>query len=97
MKLTAKQTERTAAQIGAQALPDDHPVVPELTGLFGEHTFFLHQDGLEIVELAEPGADGARVTLVNLASWADGDRTRLAPHAPEVTALHAMLEADGAG
>ena len=41
MKLTSAQVERTLGQIQAQAIPDDHPVVPQLNDLFGEHTFFL--------------------------------------------------------
>jgi hypothetical protein len=43
MKLTSAQVERTLGQFEAQAIPDDHPVVPQLNDLFGEHTFFLEQ------------------------------------------------------
>jgi hypothetical protein len=35
-------------QCEAQAIPDDHPVIPQLNDLFGEHTFFL-----------DPGTSGA--------------------------------------
>ena len=48
MKLNAAQVERTLKQFDAQALPDDHPVVPELNSLFGDHTFFLDSDGLNV-------------------------------------------------
>jgi hypothetical protein len=41
MKLTSTQIERTIGQFEAQAIPEDHPVVPQLNDLFGEHTFFL--------------------------------------------------------
>ena len=52
MKLTSAQVERTLSQFETQAIPDDHPVVPQLNSLFGEHTFFLDSHGLNIVELA---------------------------------------------
>ena len=43
MKLTPTQVERTLSQFEAQAIPDDHPAVPQLNELFGEHTFFVDQ------------------------------------------------------
>ena len=50
MKLTSAQVERTLSQFRAEAIPDNHPVVPQLNNLFGEHTFFLDSKGLNIVE-----------------------------------------------
>jgi hypothetical protein len=35
MKLTSAEVERTLGQFEAQAIPDDHPVVPQLNDLFG--------------------------------------------------------------
>ena len=46
MKLTSAQVERTLGQFEARAIPDDHPVIPQLNDLFGEHTFFLDRKGL---------------------------------------------------
>ena len=54
MKLSSSQVERTLYQLQAQALPDNHPSVPELNRVFGEHTFFLDGSGLHIVEPAVP-------------------------------------------
>ena len=54
MKLSSSQVERTLHQLEAQALPDNHPSVPELNRVFGEHTFFLDGSGLHIVEPAVP-------------------------------------------
>ena len=71
MKLTSAQVERTLGQFEAQAIPDDHPVVPQLNDLFGEHTFFLDSNGLNIV--------------MNLASWSDANPTDLELHDPEPT------------
>ena len=45
MKLNSAQLERTLGQFEAPAIPDDHPVIPQLNDLFGEHTFFLDATG----------------------------------------------------
>jgi hypothetical protein len=55
MKLTSAQVERTLTQFEGDVIPDNHPVVPQLNSMFGEHTFFLDSHGLNIVEPAEVG------------------------------------------
>jgi hypothetical protein len=90
MKLTSTQIERTLSQFEAKALPDSHPIVPRLTELFGEHTFFLDSNGLNIVEPTAEAAQEARV--VNLANWSDANLSSLAPHEPEVTDAIVELE-----
>ena len=93
MKLSAKQTARTADEIGANPVPENHPVVTQLARIYGDHTFFVDGEGLEIVEArgAEDGADNA-ACVVKLASWMDDERTRLAPHEPEATDVVVMLD-----
>ena len=46
-----------------------------MNNIFGEHTFFLDNNGLYIVEkLAEPEEAGAPIVrVVKLASWTDPD------------------------
>ena len=87
MKLTSTQVERTLSQFEAQALPDSHPMVPQLSELFGDHTFFLDSNGLNIVEPAgeAPPVGVQAMRVVNLASWGDTTHTRLKPHEPEAT------------
>jgi hypothetical protein len=86
MKLTSAQVERALSQFEAEAIPEDHPVVPQLNRLFGDHTFFLATNGLNIVEPAETSRSGIKsATVVNLASWDDGNPTSLEPHEPEPT------------
>jgi len=87
MKLTSAQVERTLMQFEAQAVPSNHPAVPQLSEMFGDHTFFLDSNGLNIVEPVEAGPDTGTqpVQVVNLANWADETLTRLAPHEPEPT------------
>lgn len=85
MKLSSAQIEHTLPQIGAQALPDNHPAVSELKGMFGDHTFFLGREGLHIVEAGATTEDSALANVVNLANWTSEERTALVPHKPEVT------------
>ena len=91
MRLTSAQVERALDQFEAQAIPDDHPVTAQLSDLFGEHTFFLNTEGLNVVEPAEPTADGEIGKVVNLADWTDESQTRLSPHPPQVTAIVVVL------
>lgn len=92
MKLTPRQVQRTLDQFEAQAIPESHPAMPELTGLFGEHTFFLDGQGLNIVEpVPSDGAETGRV--INLANWTDASWTKLSPHEPEPTAIAVDLAA----
>jgi hypothetical protein len=87
MKLNAAQIERTMNQFEAQALPDSHPAIQELSSLFGDHTFLLDSNGLNILEPAEgmpkSGVQAARV--INLANWSDENLNKLSPHEPEPT------------
>lgn len=85
MRLTSTQVERTLRQFEAQPIPDNHPALAQLNRLFGDHTFFLDSNGLNIVEPAEPQAGVEAGKVVNLASWSDPNFTTLAPHEPEST------------
>ena len=91
MRLTSSQVERALNQFDAQAIPEDHPVMMQLSELFGDHTFFLNTEGLNVVEPAEATQDGETGKVVNLADWADESLTRLSPHPPQVTDVVLML------
>ena len=96
MKLNSALVERTLNQFEAQAIPDSHPAVAQLNSLFGDHTFFLNADGLNIVEPTEATNSGAQTAqVVRLAEWKDAERTSLVPHEPEPTDVIVMLGADG--
>src|SRR5262249_12478019 len=93
MKLNSSQVEQTLMQLEAQVIPDDHPLVPKLNELFGDHTFFLDSNGLNVVEPNEsPHAGVSAGTVVNLASWRDSQLTSLVPHEPEPTEVVVILE-----
>jgi hypothetical protein len=88
MKLNSAQLERTLGQFEARAIPDDHPVIPQLSDLFGEHTFLLDSHGLNIVEPVEAGESAM---VVNLGHWSDDSRSDLELHEPEATDVVIML------
>jgi hypothetical protein len=94
MKLTSEQVTRTINQFEVQALPDSHPAIPQLRELFGEHTFLLDANGLNILEPddANPRGRVQAARVVNLANWSDETLTRLAPHEPEATGTIIELE-----
>jgi hypothetical protein len=80
--------------LNAEAIPADHPVMPQLERLFGDHTYFLDSNGLNIVEPAEPEQQSSRGrgVVVNLANWIDANAASLVPHEPEWTELVVELE-----
>ena len=93
MKLNSAQVEQTLRQFEAQPIPDDHPLVPQLNELFGDHTFFLNSDGLNVIEPNEGSStDFVAGTVVNLANWSDVHLTSLTPHEPELTEIIVILE-----
>ena len=60
MKLNSEQVKRALSQFEAQAIPDNHPAIPQLNDLFGEHTYFLNSSGLNVLEAAETPKSKAR-------------------------------------
>jgi hypothetical protein len=93
MKLNSTQTEQALSQFEAQVLPDNHPALTQLSGIFGDHTFFLDSSGLNVLEPAETAETEAQTgQIVSLASWSDETLTSLKPHEPEPTGVIVMLE-----
>ncbi len=88
MKLNSDQVTRTLSQFDAQVLPDSHPAVPQLNSLFGDHTFFLNNSGLNVVEPAGTSEREAEAgEVVSLAFWSDETLTSLRAHEPEPTGV----------
>jgi len=89
MRMNTTQIQQTLTQFPAEAIPADHPAVAKLESIFGDHTFFLDQSGLKVLE---PTDVATAVTteipageVVSLADWSDAMLTSLMPHAPEPT------------
>jgi hypothetical protein len=83
MKLNSAQIAQALDNFEADVVPENNPVIPQLTRLFGEHTYFLDQTGLNIVEPAgyeqDDGHDAPMGVVVNA--------TSLVPHEPETTSV----------
>jgi hypothetical protein len=98
MKLNAAQLERTTAQLQAEAIPEDHPLIAQLNEMYGEHTYLLDSNGLNIVEPAAaelaPDTSGMGV-VVNLANWTNSNPPKLEAHEPEPTESMVALETNG--
>jgi hypothetical protein len=95
MRLTTPLIQRTLSRIEAQAIPDNHPSMPELSRAFGDHTFFIDGEGLNIVEPTfEAGDEHAAGQVMRVASWQDASRTSLVAHPPEPTDVFVELEGD---
>ena len=92
MKLTDRGVDRTLDQYDAEPLPENQPAVPQLNRVFGDHTFFLDDSGLVIVEPTDGATEAGQV--VKLASW-NTDHTSLKPHDPERTDVVIELGQDG--
>jgi hypothetical protein len=93
MKLNSTQLEQTLSQFEAEVLPDDHPALQQLSGMFGDHTFFLDNSGLNVLEPAGmPETETSTGEIVNLANWSDATLTSLRPHEPEPTGVLVVLE-----
>ena len=95
MKMNSAQIEQTLTQFEAQAIPADHPLMAQLTPMFGDHTYFLDNAGLNIVEPVENEKDegnGRVGVVVNIATWVDPSAASLQPHEPETTELVVTLE-----
>ena len=93
MKLTSEQVKQTVNQLGAQVLPDEHPAMPQLNSMFGEHTFFVDETGLKVLEpTAPPGTERQSGEVVSLADWGDTELTRLMAHEPEPTGVIVVFE-----
>jgi len=41
MKLNSTQLKQTLSQFEAEVLPEDHPALKQLNGIYGDHTFLL--------------------------------------------------------
>ena len=92
MKLSAALVRQTLSQFDARAMPVTHPAVSKLSELYGDHTFFLNDNGLNIIEPVDSN-DGVTSTakVINLANWKDANQTSLAPHNPVPTSKIIIL------
>lgn len=93
MKLTETRIDSALHQLNAQAVPESHPAMSQLSEMFGDHTFFLDADGLTIIEPAGDEVENLGAgRVVKLASWRDESHTDLVPQEPEYTDVVIVLD-----
>jgi hypothetical protein len=85
MILSPARIEQTLNNIEASVIPETHPAMAKIKRIWGDHTYFLDVNGLNIVEPVEGPESGAVGAVINLANWSDGTATSLTPHEPEAT------------
>jgi hypothetical protein len=83
VKLSPAQAHRVELQIDGRAVPDPVALASQLQDAFGDHTFFVDSDGLNIVEPSPVGAEVGKVMQVG--EWADDEHSKLRVHPPTPT------------
>ena len=91
MKLNAVQLRKVEEQFGVEAISEEDSVTLDLKEAFGDHTFFLDADGLNIVEL-KVFPESSIGNVVKVASWSSDEQTKLLRHEPEVLSITVDLE-----
>lgn len=91
MKLNDEQIGHVAAQTGFDPIPDGE-LMELLAAHFGDHTFYLSDNGLYIWELQQGTEEpNQAATAVMLAIWSDDTKSSLAPITPNWTSLTVQL------
>lgn len=86
MRLSPARIEQTLNHIEASVIPETHPSMAKIKGIWGDHTYFLDVNGLNIVEPVEgPDSGDVMGAVINIANWSDGTATSLTPHEPQAT------------
>jgi len=92
MKLNSAQVTETLTQIDARVLHDDHPAVGKLSELFGDHTFFVDESGLKVLESTGSAESETQAgSVVSLADWSDATSSTLRAHPPTPTGVVVIL------
>ncbi|MBT6093387.1 MAG: hypothetical protein HOH04_00795 [Rhodospirillaceae bacterium] len=86
MKLDAQQLALVENQTGAKPVPADDPAVEQLSGAFGDHSFFLDPNGLyifEAVDLPDTEAGTSPALLIQVAEWTGEDKSAIGAIEPK--------------
>lgn len=95
MRLTTQQIADIERQTGAEPIAEQNPAIDQLKDYFGDHTFYADAEGLKVFEPVEENSEteGQLATVVQIASWADDDKTALVPQRPTVCDVVVELDA----
>ncbi|MBK1698098.1 hypothetical protein [Rhodovibrio salinarum] len=85
MKLSDNQVKAVEEQTGLQPIPEDNPAMDQLKENFGDHTFYVDDRGLYILETPQEDTAQSQATAVQVAQWTDENRNALQAHEPQAT------------
>lgn len=87
MKLTSEQITAVERVLGAGPIEDENPAMESLRNIFGDHTFYIGEEGLFSFEPDQEAQDGAAdpIRLILIAGWTDENRNQLQPVEPQAT------------
>ena len=96
MKLTMPQASALQKETGAQIIDDAASVRQQLVDTFGDHTFFLNDDGLHVWELIKDDqTNSQQMAVIQIAAWEDDQKSALATQEPKVFKLLQLDDSDG--
>jgi hypothetical protein len=83
MKLNENQQAVVKDRLGADPLPEEHPSYPALSQAFGDHSFYVSDQGLLVFQQVPEQPEVARLVLV--AAWTDDSKSELGAIEPQVS------------
>lgn len=93
MKLDSNQVNQTLKQLNAQVIPEDDPVMGQLCDIFGDHTFFVDDIGLKVLEpMDSVDMESNSSEVVSVADWSDATATSLRAHEPQPTGVVVVFD-----
>ena len=79
MKLSTAQIAAVEQATGANPIPGEDPANAKLAEALGEHTFYVDQQGLVILESPEAAATPEdTLEIVRVGRWVEGEQQQLA-------------------
>ena len=95
LKLTPEQVAAIKRKTGADPIESDNAAMESLISTFGDHTFYLFDDGLLVpAQVNDPDLDGEPIEFICLAQWASEAKDALKPVEPEPTGFRINLASD---
>ncbi|GAB4392976.1 MAG: hypothetical protein Tsb0032_10660 [Kiloniellaceae bacterium] len=86
MKLNANQIAAVKQDLSADPLEEQNPAMGALRKAFGDHTFYVGDEGLFVVEPVEDEKHpGEPAQLILVAAWSDDSKKALQPVPPQET------------
>lgn len=96
LKLSDNQIAAVRETVGAEPIPEDNPAMEPLKQNFGDHTFYVDNTGLLVLEpVNDPNQPGEPAAVIHIAAWTDEERKQLQPIEPKASG--AVLDLAPAG